>query len=84
MRSRHLFRPADVVRIVDRFAGGGDPVAQLDSIRELEEAVARYRGRVLRDVIAGGMTVAAVADRLGVTRQAIYQRLRAIEEEDTK
>lgn len=72
------FRVTDVVRILDRarFPVEGVPV--------IEAAVDRLRDRVIGQAADAGIPVTEIAARLGVTRQAVYARLRRQAEADIR
>lgn len=72
------FRTTDVVRILDRAR------FPLEAVSVIEAAVDRFRDRVIAESADAGIPVTEIAARLGVTRQAVYARLRRQAEADIR
>lgn len=65
---------SDGIHTVIASAAGGDPLPELRRLRALHADLARAEAEQVRRARARGFSWVAIADAMGVTRQAVHKK----------
>jgi DNA-directed RNA polymerase specialized sigma24 family protein len=65
---------SDGIRAAVEAGEGGEPLAELRRIREAQAALARAEAEQVRRARVRGYSWVAIADAVGVSRQAVHKR----------